>query len=134
MAPRCSRRIRPSATGTTTLWGVMADLIGRKLSFNMTLFLAGVFGIAAGAAHNFVTFASLVACIGFGIGGNLPVDGALYLEHIPQSHQVSLIGLIGKIYLTLQTVDSNSAISMVGHRPADRIRRRMALHWKLLVQ
>ncbi|KAF5379816.1 hypothetical protein D9615_005781 [Tricholomella constricta] len=69
-----------------TVWGVMADLIGRKLSFNAT----GVFGIAAGAAHNFVTFAALVACLGFGIGGNLPVDGALYLEHIPQSHQWTL--------------------------------------------
>lgn len=75
--------------GATT-WGVMADLIGRKLSFNITLFLAGVFGIAAGAAPNFVAFAALVACTGFGIGGNLPVDGALYLEHIPQSHQWTL--------------------------------------------
>ncbi|KAF8823535.1 hypothetical protein HHX47_DHR10000292 [Lentinula edodes] len=28
-------------------WGVLADLIGRRLSFNITLFIAGVFGIAA---------------------------------------------------------------------------------------
>ncbi|KAG5650791.1 hypothetical protein H0H81_011042 [Sphagnurus paluster] len=71
-------------------WGVMADLIGRKLSFNITLFLAGVFGIGAGGANNFVTFASLVACLGFGVGGNLPVDGALYLENVPKSHQWTL--------------------------------------------
>ncbi|KAF8637758.1 hypothetical protein AX17_002600 [Amanita inopinata Kibby_2008] len=73
-----------------TLWGVLADLIGRRMSFNITLFLAGVFGIAAGGANNFVTFAALVACMAFGIGGNLPVDGALFLEHIPQSHQWTL--------------------------------------------
>ncbi|KAG2075400.1 MFS general substrate transporter [Suillus decipiens] len=75
--------------GATT-WGIMADLIGRRLSFNITLFLAGLFGLAAGGAPNFVTFSSLIACMGFGIGGNLPVDGALYLEHIPQSHQWTL--------------------------------------------
>ncbi|KAL1740355.1 major facilitator superfamily domain-containing protein [Schizophyllum fasciatum] len=71
-------------------WGVLADVIGRKLSFNITLFLAGVFGIAAGGAPNFTAFGGLVACVGFGIGGNLPVDGALFLEHIPQSHQWTL--------------------------------------------
>ncbi|KAG6809351.1 hypothetical protein H0H92_000588 [Tricholoma furcatifolium] len=71
-------------------WGVLADLIGRRLSFNITLFISGVFGIAAGGAPNFVTFASLVACLGFGLGGNLPVDGALYLENIPEKHQWTL--------------------------------------------
>ncbi|KAG5335503.1 hypothetical protein C0989_001193, partial [Termitomyces sp. Mn162] len=86
--------------GATT-WGIMADLI--------TLFLAAVFGIAAGGAPNFLTFAALGACLGFGLGGNLPVDGeypdsrsldisivhtgltgALYLEHIPQQYQVGI--------------------------------------------
>ncbi|EGN99416.1 hypothetical protein SERLA73DRAFT_73941 [Serpula lacrymans var. lacrymans S7.3] len=73
-----------------TLWGIMADVIGRKLSFNITLFIAGVFGLAAGGAPNFIGFSCLVAFMGFGVGGNLPVDGALYLEHIPQSHQWTL--------------------------------------------
>lgn len=73
-----------------TAWGSMADLIGRRLSFNITLFLAGLFGLAAAGAPNFLTFCSLIACMGFGVGGNLPVDGALYLEHIPQSHQWTL--------------------------------------------
>ena len=70
-------------------WGILADLIGRRLSFNVrfvflcsfrvfdsdeislqiTLFIAGVFGIAAGGAPNFVAYAALVACLGFGTGG-----------------------------------------------------------------
>ncbi|EIW83728.1 MFS general substrate transporter [Coniophora puteana RWD-64-598 SS2] len=75
--------------GATT-WGILADVIGRRLSFMITLFLAGVFGLAAGGAPNFVAFCSLIACMGFGIGGNLPVDGALYLEAIPASHQWTL--------------------------------------------
>ncbi|KAG6902105.1 hypothetical protein C0995_004285 [Termitomyces sp. Mi166 len=55
------------------VWGVIADLLGRRLSFNVraiTLFLAGLFGTAAGGAPNFVTFASLIACLGVGLGGN----------------------------------------------------------------
>ncbi|KAG9316881.1 MFS general substrate transporter [Chiua virens] len=75
--------------GATT-WGVLADIIGRKLSFNATLFLGGVFGIAAGGGLDFVSFSSLIACMGLGVGGNLPVDGALYLEFIPPSHQWTL--------------------------------------------
>ncbi|KAH7926360.1 MFS general substrate transporter [Leucogyrophana mollusca] len=96
--------------GATT-WGILADVIGRKISFNITLFIAGLFGLAAGGAPNFVTFSCLMAFMGFGVGGNLPVDGtharhvsfwksnptelcnltgALYLEHIPQSHQWTL--------------------------------------------
>ncbi|KAF8840931.1 MFS general substrate transporter [Paxillus ammoniavirescens] len=73
-----------------TAWGILADIVGRKLSFNTTLFIGGIFGLAAGGASNFVTFSSLIACMGVGVGGNLPVDGALYLEHIPPSHQWTL--------------------------------------------
>ncbi|KAL0059318.1 hypothetical protein AAF712_013945 [Marasmius tenuissimus] len=50
-------------------WGVLADLIGRKLSFNITLFICAVFGIAAGGANNFVTLCALISCTGFGVGG-----------------------------------------------------------------
>ncbi|KAL1661254.1 major facilitator superfamily domain-containing protein [Schizophyllum commune] len=53
-------------------WGTIADIIGRKVSFNITLFLAGVFGIAAGASPDFVTLNVLVALLGFGVGGNIP--------------------------------------------------------------
>ncbi|KAI0787248.1 MFS general substrate transporter [Irpex lacteus] len=68
-------------------WGSLSDIIGRRLSWQITLCLAGIFGIASGGANSFVTLCSLVACLGFGVGGNLPVDGALFLENIPQSHQ-----------------------------------------------
>ncbi|KAG7098331.1 hypothetical protein E1B28_000292 [Marasmius oreades] len=60
-------------------WGILADLIGRRLSFNITLFIAAVFGIAGGGANSFVTLCSLIACLGFGVGGNLPVDGQPFL-------------------------------------------------------
>jgi hypothetical protein len=51
-------------------WGLGSDLIGRRLAFNLTLLIAAVFGIAAGAAPGFVSCAALVSFIGFGVGGN----------------------------------------------------------------
>jgi len=58
---------------------------GRRIAFNMTLFLAGVFGIAAGAAPSWIGACALFAALGVGVGGNLPVDGALFLEFLPNA-------------------------------------------------
>ncbi|KAF9254664.1 MFS general substrate transporter [Marasmius fiardii PR-910] len=87
-------------------WGVLADLIGRRLSFNITLFIAAVFGIAAGGANNFTTLCALISCMGFGVGGNLPVDGAIFLETLPQTHQwyltlLSVWWALGQLFASL---------------------------------
>ncbi|KAI7548969.1 MFS general substrate transporter [Hortaea werneckii] len=66
-----------------SFWGIMSDVVGRRLAFNGTLFLAGVFGLAAGGAPTWIGACGLYACVGLGVGGNLPVDGALFLEFIP---------------------------------------------------
>ncbi|KAH7341696.1 major facilitator superfamily domain-containing protein [Rhizoctonia solani] len=95
-------------------WGVLADVIGRRLSWNITLFLSGVFGIAAGGSPNFVTLGSLIACLGFGIGGNLPVDGALFLEFIPGSHQW-LLTLLSAWWSFGQLVASLIAWGFISH-------------------
>ena len=71
-------------------WGYLADVIGRRPSFNITLLLCGVFGIAAGGAKSFAALASLFGIASFGIGGSLPVDGMLFLEFLPGSHQYLL--------------------------------------------
>lgn len=68
-------------------WGISSDIIGRRLAWNCTLVLSGIFGIAAGASPNFATFGFFIAMIGFSAGGNLPVDGALFLEFLPGNKQ-----------------------------------------------
>jgi MFS family permease len=73
-----------------SFWGIGADLMGRQLAFNLTLFIASAFGLAAGGATNFVGVASMIACVGLGTGGNLPVDGAIFLEFVPGTHQYLL--------------------------------------------
>ncbi|WFD23159.1 hypothetical protein MEQU1_001845 [Malassezia equina] len=73
-----------------TLWGYLADILGRRVSFNITLLICGVFGIAAGGAKSFAALAGLIGASCFGIGGSLPVDGMLFLEFLPGSHQYLL--------------------------------------------
>ncbi|KAJ9214678.1 hypothetical protein DTO166G4_3734 [Paecilomyces variotii] len=66
-----------------SFWGIMSDVVGRRLAFNMTLFMCGVFGIAVGGSPTWIGACAMFACMGLGVGGNLPVDGALFLEFLP---------------------------------------------------
>ncbi len=50
-----------------------------RLSFNITLFITAVFGVAAGGASNYIALCSLAALWSVGVGGNLPVDSAVFL-------------------------------------------------------
>ncbi|KAL8888793.1 MAG: hypothetical protein Q9215_003820 [Flavoplaca cf. flavocitrina] len=76
-----------------SFWGVASDIIGRRLAFNMTLFIAGVFGLAVGGGPNWIGTCGLYAALGVGVGGNLPVDGALFLEFLPFASSGLLTGL-----------------------------------------
>lgn len=87
-------------------WGILADIIGRRPAFNATLFLSGVFGIAAGGAPNFTGLAGMLAAMGVGLGGNLPVDGMLFLEFIPGNKQylltlLSVFWSLGQLFASL---------------------------------
>ena len=61
-----------------SFWGVASDVIGRRLAFNMTLFIAGIFGMAVAGGPNWIGTCGLYASLGIGVGGNLPVDGVSY--------------------------------------------------------
>jgi len=45
----------------------------------MTLFITGAFALAAGGSSNYVVLTSLAALWSVGVGGNLPVDPAIFL-------------------------------------------------------
>ncbi|KAH8425085.1 uncharacterized protein LDX57_002833 [Aspergillus melleus] len=66
-----------------TFWGIASDAIGRRPAFNLTLFLCGAFGLASGGGPSWVGTCALYACLGLGVGGNLPVDAAIFLEFLP---------------------------------------------------
>jgi MFS family permease len=66
-------------------WGVISDAFGRRFTFNSTLLLTGVFGVLISFGPTYAITTFLFACMGIGVGGNLPVDGALFLEFLPMA-------------------------------------------------
>ncbi|KAF6741695.1 MFS general substrate transporter [Ephemerocybe angulata] len=71
-------------------WGVGADIWGRKISFNITMLIIAIFALSAGGSPNFPALTSFAALWSVGVGGNLPVDSAIFLEFVPASHQYLL--------------------------------------------
>ncbi|KAI1004948.1 MFS siderochrome iron transporter 1 [Podosphaera aphanis] len=71
-------------------WGFGTDIFGRQIAFNSTLGITAIFGILAAASPSFAVIGLFVALWSFGVGGNLPVDSALFLEFIPGTHQYLL--------------------------------------------
>jgi len=67
-------------------WGFGCDIFGRRLAFNLTLGTTAVLGLAAAGAPGFTGIGIMVALWSFGVGGNLPVGSAIFLEFLPQSH------------------------------------------------
>lgn len=77
-------------TAGAFVWGVLVDLIGRKTSFNLTVFIACVFGTCIGAPSTYDAILVLTAFTGFGVGGNIPIDTTITLEATPQSKRYLL--------------------------------------------
>ncbi|KAI4670919.1 uncharacterized protein J4E88_009671 [Alternaria novae-zelandiae] len=77
-------------TAGAFVWGVLVDLIGRKVSFNLTVFIACVFGTCIGAPSTYNAILVLTAFTGFGVGGNIPIDTTITLEATPQSKRYLL--------------------------------------------
>ncbi|CAN8105954.1 unnamed protein product [Discula destructiva] len=74
-------------------WGIGADILGRRIAFNATLLITALFGLLVSYAPSWPVVCLHLALLGFGIGGNLPVDGALFLEFLPDA-QSSLLTLL----------------------------------------
>ncbi|KAF2717108.1 putative sugar transporter [Polychaeton citri CBS 116435] len=68
------------------LWGFSADVIGRKLAFNTSLFICAFFVIIAGGMPSYISFSAMVAICSAGAGGNYILDATNFLEFLPKSH------------------------------------------------
>jgi MFS family permease len=97
-------------------WGIMGDIIGRRWAFNLTCAISGAFGAGLGAVDSYNAFLALVVFIGFGVGGNIPVDTTICLEFIPSNRRFLLaalsifqpIGVVGTSAIAYGFVPSNS--------------------------
>lgn len=74
-------------------WGFGADIIGRRVAFNITLFIASISTILAGAMPNWGALGLFVALLGFGAGGNLILDPAVFLEFLPFDKQWTITAM-----------------------------------------
>ncbi|KAI8080196.1 major facilitator superfamily domain-containing protein [Gilbertella persicaria] len=71
-------------------WGSYSDSRGRKLPYTMTLAITTLFGLISSFTFNFASLCFTLFFLGFGVGGNMPTDGALYLEFLPREYHYLL--------------------------------------------
>ena len=69
------------------IWGGIADVIGRKKAFTLTLLVFSIFTVAGAFAPAYGWFILLRFLAGFGLGGCIPVDYALVGEFTPSRHR-----------------------------------------------
>ncbi|WLF81262.1 hypothetical protein PVL30_005059 [Lodderomyces elongisporus] len=69
------------------VWGFGADLIGRKLAFNLSLLLSAIFTIMTGMMGNMASYCLFVLLSAFAAGGNLVLDTCVFLEYLPHKNQ-----------------------------------------------
>jgi MFS family permease len=50
-------------------WGYLSDTLGRRITFNSTLLITGIFGVLISFGPNWGVTALLFALMGFGVGG-----------------------------------------------------------------
>ncbi|KIM89212.1 hypothetical protein PILCRDRAFT_813136 [Piloderma croceum F 1598] len=74
-------------------WGTCSDLMGRSTAFNATLFFTSIFGLMASFATSFVSLCVLLFFLGSAVGGSMPTDGTLLLEHMPKGKQYLVTAL-----------------------------------------
>ena len=69
------------------VWGGIADRIGRKKAFTLTLLCFSIFTALGALSPNIWIFCLLRFFAGFGLGGCIPVDYALVGEFSPAKHR-----------------------------------------------
>ncbi|CDK25315.1 unnamed protein product [Kuraishia capsulata CBS 1993] len=69
------------------LWGISADLIGRRFAFNSSLFLGALFSFVVGGTSSYPMYQVFNFLSNLALGGNLALDISVYLEFLPFKHQ-----------------------------------------------
>ncbi|CAI6228232.1 unnamed protein product [Periconia digitata] len=88
------------------MWGILVDIIGRKWAFNLTVLTASVFGMCLGLPDTYPTILMLTALIGWGVGGNIPIDTLITLEFTPSDRRylLPLLSIFQPIGVTLCSI------------------------------
>ncbi|MGD2143511.1 MAG: MFS transporter [Anaerolineae bacterium] len=68
-------------------WGTITDYVGRKIGFQLTVLVDSVFGFLSALSPGYIWLLLLRAVTGFGVGGTLPVDYAIFSEYLPKRNR-----------------------------------------------
>lgn len=69
-------------------WGSLSDIVGRSTVFKLTLLLTSICGLFAGFfASSFLSLCVSLFFLGANVGGSMPTDGTLLVEHMPRGNQ-----------------------------------------------
>ncbi|KAH9980571.1 MFS general substrate transporter [Russula compacta] len=135
------------------LWSFGCDIWGRKWSFNLTILIGSIFGIAMGGSATFVVLASLAAASSVGIGGNIPVDSAVFLgalippmtesicylkpgtDFVPSTHQylLTILSIWWAIGQLLSSLIAWPLIANFSCAPSGSCTRSDNMGWRYLV-
>ncbi|ORX38559.1 major facilitator superfamily domain-containing protein [Kockovaella imperatae] len=74
-------------------WGLLVDIVGRRWCFNITCLIASIFGFLFAAPSNYAAICFFYCMIGFGVGGNIPIDATITLEFLPKNRRFLLAAL-----------------------------------------
>ncbi|EKM79586.1 hypothetical protein AGABI1DRAFT_74699 [Agaricus bisporus var. burnettii JB137-S8] len=107
-------------------WGTCSDLLGRSTAFNATLFFTSIFGFVASLVDGFVPLCIALFFLGTAVGGSMPTDGTLLLEHMPKEKQylvtaLSIFFSFGSVlsaFVALIVLPGNSCPSNSSSAPA----------------
>ncbi|MCU1572187.1 MAG: major facilitator transporter [Micrococcaceae bacterium] len=111
-------------------WGSIADIVGRRKAFTLTLLIFSIFTVLGAASPDIAWFCIFRFLAGFGLGGCIPVDYALVGEFTPRKYRgrvltgmdawwpigASLCGLVSA--LLISTVGNWRALMLVMVLPA----------------
>ncbi|OLL23895.1 putative MFS-type transporter [Neolecta irregularis DAH-3] len=86
-APMATLALNSGVLTGSIFWGIISDVYGRRQTFNLTSCISSLCAILCGCSPSFPVFCIANSLIGFGIGGILTMNAALFLESIQPSKQ-----------------------------------------------
>ena len=98
-------------------WGFISDRVGRLLPFRYILLLSGVSGVLAALSPTWWVLLIFLFLNGIGIGGNIPVDGAMFVEHAPSKGRGSMIAILSLYYTSGSLVATSIAWALLPLMP-----------------
>ena len=100
-------------TAGALVWGILVDIIGRQYAFNLTCLISSVFGLALGGPSNYNGILVLTAFVGFGVGGNIPIDTTICLEFLQPQNRRFFLALLSAFQPLGVVVTSGIAYGLI---------------------